>query len=546
MKHIFFNLGIVIGVLMGFQTETFAGGDEVIVIYNSRVPESKEVADYYAQRRNVPTNQIFGFDLSTNLTMTRVEFRENLEKPLAHQLEAANIWQIRSQTVPATGGRPAHTEWRVKDSKIRYAVVCYGVPVRILKDEKLKEELPADMRPEFKRDEACVDSDLACLPLIEQRPLLTGPLANPVYGMTNAETLNPQSGVLLVARLDGPNPEIARHLVDKAIEAENVGMWGRAYFDLMNTTNTGLKLGDEWLANAAEICRRLGFETTVDTNMATFAASFPLSHVGIYCGWHDQNVSGPFALPTVEFMPGAFAYHLHSFSAGDIRSTTQNWVGALLAKGATITMGSVDEPYLPGTPNIAVFLADLIYGRYTFGEAAYASQMWISWQTIVIGDPLYRPFGKSPETLLTELDQQHSKYLEWAVLRLLNLNQIGLHKSPAALAALLEQMPVLTNSAVLTEKLAEFYDEQGKPTSTIDAYEKALQREPSPEQRVRLRLTLGEKLLADKRQTEAVEDYRKLLSEAPNYPGRAMVEAKITALTETNAGPSEINATNKP
>ena len=35
-----------------------------------------------------------------------------------------------------------------------------------------------------------------------------------------------------------------------------------------------------------------------------------MSHIAIYCGWYDASVSGPFALPKVEFMPGAFAYHL--------------------------------------------------------------------------------------------------------------------------------------------------------------------------------------------------------------------------------------------
>ncbi len=32
-------------------------GDEVIIIYNTRVPESKGVADYYAERRHVPATR---------------------------------------------------------------------------------------------------------------------------------------------------------------------------------------------------------------------------------------------------------------------------------------------------------------------------------------------------------------------------------------------------------------------------------------------------------------------------------------------------------
>ncbi len=51
------------------------------------------------------------------------------------------------------------------------------------------------------------------------------------------------------------------------------------------------------------------------------------------------NASGPFTLPKVEFMPGAFAYHLHSFSAFTIRSTTRNWCGPLLAKGRDLHHG---------------------------------------------------------------------------------------------------------------------------------------------------------------------------------------------------------------
>ena len=52
-----------------------AGGDEVVVIYNSRMPESKAVAEYYARMRQVPEKQIYGFALTTNEEMSRAEFR---------------------------------------------------------------------------------------------------------------------------------------------------------------------------------------------------------------------------------------------------------------------------------------------------------------------------------------------------------------------------------------------------------------------------------------------------------------------------------------
>ena len=71
-------------------------GDEVVVVYNSRVAESKSIAQHYAKLRQVPTNQIFGFDLSTGIEMSRMEFADKLQKPLAQRFEKFDlrIWKL--------------------------------------------------------------------------------------------------------------------------------------------------------------------------------------------------------------------------------------------------------------------------------------------------------------------------------------------------------------------------------------------------------------------------------------------------------------------
>ena len=335
-----------------------AGGDEIVVIYNSRLPESRAVAEYYARARQVPKNQILGFALTMNEEMSRDEFRDALQMPLAKELEADKLWQFGSFTIAATNGQPERVVRRVVSSKIRYAVLCYGVPLKISADPDLSEPINTNFQPQLLRNEAAVDSELAWLPMIEMNPPLTGPLPNRVYGVTNAGWLNPTNGILLVARLDGPTADIARGLVDKALQAERDGLWGRAYFDARGLTQseTNYWLGDEWILGAAQISRALGFETVVDDKPETFPASFPMSQIALYAGWYTGDADGPFSLPKVEFMPGAFAYHLHSFSASTLRSTTANWCGPLLAKGATCTMGCVYEPYLSFTPNVALFL----------------------------------------------------------------------------------------------------------------------------------------------------------------------------------------------
>jgi hypothetical protein len=339
--------------------------------------------------------------------------------------------------------------------------------------------------------------------------------------------MNCTNGLLLVARLDGPSPQIAEGLVDKAMEAEANGLWGRAYFDArgLSRSNTNYYMGDAIILGSADICRQIGFEVEVDTNEATLPASFPMSHIAVYAGWYAGAVCGPFTASKMEFMPGAFAYHLHSFSADTVRSATQNWCGPLLAKGATCTMGCVYEPYLQFTPNIAVLLASLGNG-FTFGEAAWASQNALSWQTTVIGDPLYRPFGESAAERHAALVRSKSPLLEWSFDRLVCLDLArGLRE--ARLQGFLANLPLTPKSAVLTEKLAEVYEAAGKPSSAIETWQKALELNPSPQQRIRIRLTLGEKLIAQNQFAEARKNYKALLAEDPDYPGKSTIEGKI-------------------
>ena len=505
-------------------------GDEVIVIYNSRVPESKAIAEHYAERRHVPATQVFGFALNSDDDMTRAEYRDGLEKPLAKMLEDKKLWTIRSEMIPATTNRPGRVEWKVTQSKIRYAVLCYGIPYRIKEDPLLTERSTQDMRKELRRNEACVDNELAVLPAIEQHLPLYGPLPNPLYSATNSAVFYPSNGVLLVARLDGPTPAIATELVDKAMQAETNGLWGRAYVDLRNIDGD-YKLGDEWLRGAADIFKRLGFETVIETNPTTFSVSFPMSQIAFYCGWYDNDVSGPFTRTNVEFMPGAFAYHLHSYSAARLHSTTLNWSGPLLAKGATITMGSVNEPFLGGTPDVGTFASRFIYYGMSFGEAAYASQTMLSWQTVVIGDPLYRPFRNPPQVLHEQLTASHSKLLEWSYLRLVNMN-MAKGAPLMASAGYLEHLPLTKESAVLSEKLADIYHALGKPLSAVEIWRRALELEPSPEQRVRLRLALADALTAADHQQDAIEDLSKLLNETPDYPSKPDIYRKLSALAK--------------
>jgi uncharacterized protein (TIGR03790 family) len=368
-------------ILLGLPLGSRAGGEEVVVIYNSNLPESQGLAHFYARKRSVPAAQIIGLPLSTSETISRSEYRHVLQRPLAQQLEELKLWRLGRGSVPNTNGTRRAVARTVVASKIRYAVLCYGVPLKIRPDSDLGEPGEAALRPELRRNGAAVDSELACLPQTYSGYLLAGPLVNTLYATTNAANLHPTNGILLVTRLDGPTPEIARDLVEKSLQAETSGLWGRMYFDVRNIADPGYKIGDDWIRAAAQMARQLGYDTELEESPEIIPASFPLSHVALYMGWYQENVGGGFALPRVEFMPGAFAYHLHSFSAPSLRVTNSSWAGPLLAKGATCSMGTVDEPFLTGTPDLGVFLGRWSFLNFSYAEAAYAAQGVLSWQT---------------------------------------------------------------------------------------------------------------------------------------------------------------------
>ena len=86
------------------------------------------------------------------------------------------------------------------------------------------------------------------------------------------------------------------------------------------------------------------------------------------------------------------AVHIHSFSASSLRHADAGWVAPLLAKGAAASLGNVYEPYLQMTAHLDILNDRLLHG-FTLAESAYMATRALSWMTVVLGDPLYRPFG---------------------------------------------------------------------------------------------------------------------------------------------------------
>jgi uncharacterized protein (TIGR03790 family) len=489
-------------------------GEEVVVLFNKGFgPESRAVAEHYARVRGVPEAQLIGFSLPKTEAISRAVFQDDLQRPLVKALESRGLVRFPE-------GRKAPTTPVLPEAKVRYLVLAYGMPLKIAHDPKLVEKVPDALGPQLRRNEAAVDSELACLPLLERGALLTGPIRNALFATTNVAALHPTNGLFLVTRLDGPTFQIASNLVDRAVEAETNGLWGRAWFDERSQpTNSAYAKGDVWIREAYLNVRRQGFESVLDLDPVTFPDWQPLPQIALYGGWYNDSLNGPFRTGLADFMPGAIAYHLHSFSARTLRSTGAGWVGPLLARGVTATMGCVEEPYLDLTPHVGVFFAWMISLRHNFAEAAYASQPVLSWQTTVVGDPLYRPMARRPHELHQELEARHRDLVPWSHLRVVNLN-LATGEPPLRMAEYLAGLPATRTSPVLLEKLGELYRELRREPDAIEAYRAALELQPAPNHKLHLRFRLIDALVRSGREAEALQQYGVFFQENPNYPGQ--------------------------
>jgi uncharacterized protein (TIGR03790 family) len=349
----------------------------VAVLYNSTSEDSKALAEFYAKARGIPADNLVGLELPEVEEISRKDFDDKLRNRLIREYDRREWW---------TRGRDQEGKLVPTQSKIRILVCMRGVPSRIAGTGPVVSP-PPGKQPFTDTTQAAVDSELALLGVggLAVEAMLTNPYFK--QEKTVAEARLPMT---LVGRIDGPTKEICARMIKDAIETEQTGLWGMSVIDLSHKYPEQQE-GDPAMEKVAKAHRDTGIPVIIDRFPDTLPTNYPLPETALYFGWYDWNVNGPFTNPNFKFKKGAVAVHLHSFSATQLRDPTKNWCAPLLARGAAATLGNVYEPYLSLTHNFDIFNARLMAG-YTLVEAAYMSVPVLSWQNVVIGDPLYRPF----------------------------------------------------------------------------------------------------------------------------------------------------------
>lgn len=201
---------------------------------------------------------------------------------------------------------------------------------------------------------------------------------------------------IMVARLDGPSPEIAKRLVDDALWAEAHGLTGNFCIDargLAPAKDDFYSTYDQQLRTLRDILQKQSDLPVIFDNNPTMLGPGACPQTALYCGWYSlAKYVDAFA-----WQRGSVGFHVASGEAATLRAAnSQVWVKRMLEEGVAATLGPVQEPYLQSFPQPDLFFPLLLAGRLPLIEVYFRSTPFLSWRQVLVGDPLYNPFKNHP------------------------------------------------------------------------------------------------------------------------------------------------------
>jgi uncharacterized protein (TIGR03790 family) len=340
------------------------GPENVLVVVNENSALSKTIGEYYVRRRAIPLANLCRIRTSQSEEIDRAEFYGVIALSIARFLKAHELTE-----------------------KILYIVTTAGVPLKI---RGAAQETAA-------QESAAVDSELALLysDLKSGPHRLPGSIPNPFFGKSNAKFTHAEFPIYLVTRLAAYDFEGAKGIIDRSLQAANRGKF---VIDMQPGANAA---GESWLRAAANALPkdRLVLEETGKV-------LYDESDVIGYAGWGSNDFERKKRFLGFHWLPGAIMTEFVSSNGRTFKRPPENWnistwktpelwfagspqtlTADYILEGATGASGHVYEPFLHMTPRPDILLPAYFSGR-NLAESYYLSIRGLSWQNIVIGDPL--------------------------------------------------------------------------------------------------------------------------------------------------------------
>ncbi len=361
-------------------------GRNILLIVNRRSDASIRIADHYAKVRDVPADQRVTVDVPVTDEISPHELQNRIEQPIS-------AW-LRQNSA---------------QDRILYLVLTKGVPLRVTGTTGLQGTV------------ASVDSELTLLyrKMTGRAAPPAGRIDNPYFlgqnAIRNAKTFSHERhDIFLVTRLDGYSVEDVLALIDrgKAPVAQ-----GRFILDMKASFNDK---GNVWLQAAADRLKEMGHGDHVLLDTGSTVVTGQKQVLGYYA-WGSNDPAVHQRTFDLTFVPGAIGAMFVSTDGRTFTAPPDSWnvgtwdkpatfhagspqslAGDLIHAGITGIAGHVAEPYLDATIRPDILFPAYVSG-FNLAESFYLAMPYLSWQTVVVGDPLCTPFPRTwgpPQTAL--------------------------------------------------------------------------------------------------------------------------------------------------
>jgi uncharacterized protein (TIGR03790 family) len=374
----------VVGVLAALVLCCLGGparaqsAENVAVVINDRSADSRRIGEHYAKTRGLPAANILRIETGTDDVIQRADYIADIERPLSQAIRRAGL-----------------------QDRLLYVVLTRGVPLRI------------DGTRGAGGTMASVDSELTLLyrRLVGTPSPVDGRVDNPYYlGTRSLKEARPFShrehDIYLVTRIDAFTVDQALALIDRA---QSPVKEGRVVLDQRGAAGNG----DQWMSQAAMRLSEIGYGDRVLLESTPQAARKENAVLGYY-SWGASDPQNQVRSVEMGFVAGSIAANLASFDARTFRQPPESWrptaaadksawfegaadalIGDLIRDGVTGVAGQVAEAYAFGAVRPEILFPAYMSG-FNLVEAFYLATPALSWQTVVIGDPLCAPFGRKP------------------------------------------------------------------------------------------------------------------------------------------------------
>ncbi len=353
---------LFLGLLLAGSAVCAQTPANVLVVVNDNSSVSRSIGEYYSLRRSIPLRNMCHIRSTPEEVIERAQYLSQIAEPIAKCLKQNGLTET-----------------------VLYVVTTLGVPLKITGS--------GGMGGDF----ASVDSELTLLysDITRGPHSIPGSIPNPFFGRINDKFAHPAFPIYLVTRLAAYNFEEVKGIVDRSLLAANRGKF------VIDLAVNGNPEGDPWLLNAA---KQLPPDRVVLDETTTVL--YPQTNVIGYAGWGSNDRSRHDRFTHFQWLPGAIMTEFVSTNARTFARPPDNWnisdfnspqlwfasspqtlTADYIHEGATGASGHVYEPYLAMTPRPDLLLPAYYKGR-NLAESYYLAIPRLSWQNIVVGDPL--------------------------------------------------------------------------------------------------------------------------------------------------------------